>query len=170
MKNFIKIFFPLLALLLVGFLAINIARRVVIKKKVGEHIVRIPAFCFVQLDNKLYSDKNIRNDGEIIVNYFDPDCNHCQYMTSQIVKQINLFSKAKLLMITNSDSLIVKRFFQNYHLEKFKNIIILRDPKSTFYGIFGNAVTPSFYIYKKGVLAKVFLGETKIINIYNVIK
>lgn len=165
MKQKIKILPVVLIAALVAFLGLKVHSKIETKAEVKHRIEKLPAFSFVQMDGRKYSKDSVRHAQSIVMMYFDPECSHCQYMTTQIVKNINDLSAAQIIMVTNTDSIAVKHFVSDYHLAALKNIVVLCDPHSDFYKIWGSAVTPSFFIYKNGLLVKSFQGETKIENL-----
>jgi peroxiredoxin len=171
MKKKGKIIIITLVIASIAFLSSKIFIQIEMQKKISENIKKLPPFSFVQLDGSTCTNDNIKsNNGVVLIIYFDPDCDHCQYVTTQIVKNINAFSNSQIIMVTNADIISVKHFVTAYHLQGIKNMIVLRDPRSDFYRIFGSAVTPSFFIYKNGIISKTIKGETKIENIINAIK
>jgi len=171
MQKTTKLLLITFALLFVLLLGLKVFTTVQYKKEKKEQVKSLPAFSFIEMNGRKYSRENIaHNKGIVIINYFDPDCDHCQFMTSQIIKNAIRFSTAQVIMVTNSDSAAVAHFINRYQLMRIKNIVMLRDPNSNFYKIWGSAVTPSFFIYKNGAIAKTIMGETKIENIIDVIK
>jgi peroxiredoxin len=171
MKRNIKRISLAIAIVIVSFLTVAIILKIRTKFEARQHSERLPIFSFLQINGKNYSRDSIpENVPNVIINYFDPDCDHCQYMTKQIIANINKIPTCQILMISNADSLDLKKFILNYKLVEIKNIVVLRDPRSDFYRIWGSAVTPSFFIYAKSTTVKTFLGETKIENIIAALK
>lgn len=145
-----------------------------IKTKIGEKnkadaiIAKIPEFSFLTLNNHSFSDKNIENrESRLILNHFSPNCEHCQYMTGEFLKDSQKIKDIQILMITSADSLSAAKFNSDYKLSLLPNIIILRDTNYQFQKTFGTGVVPSFFIYEQNKLVKKVIGETIIDNLIN---
>ena len=109
----------------------------------------------------------ILNDKHIIINYFNPNCEHCQYMATQYIKDSLKIKNFQILMITSADSSETAKFNNEYKLSILPNIVLLRDTNYQFQKAFGTGIVPSFFIYKHNKLVKKIIGETKIDNLIN---
>ena len=168
MKKNIKIIVTLFITIIIVSLCVSIYQKTESKKIAAEKIAALPDFSFKSISGIIFSDSNLRNPhGKIIINYFNPECEHCQYMAQQFVKIADKLKDLTLLMITISDSLSIAKFKIDYHLDSIPNIILLRDTKFQFAKIFGTTVVPSFFIYTDKKLVKEIIGETKIENLIN---
>ena len=145
-----------------------IQRKIDQKNKADAIIAKIPEFSFLTLNNHSFSDKNIENrNSRLILNHFNPNCEHCQYMAGQFVKDSQKLNDIQILMITSADSLSAAKFNSDYKLSLLPNIIILRDTNYQFQKTFGTGVVPSFFIYEHNKLVKKVIGETIIENLIN---
>ena len=143
-------------------------------KKINEKIraetiiAKTPEFSFLTFDNHSFSNKNIENrKSRLILNHFSPNCEHCQYMASEFLKDSQKLKDVQLLMITSADSASAAKFNSDYKLSLLPNIIILRDTNYQFQKTFGTGVVPSFFIYEHNKLVKKVIGETTIENLIN---
>ena len=126
----------------------------------------LPTFSFARINNKTFSNANLENENsKTIFNFFSPNCEHCQYMATQYLKNKEQLKDINILMVTIADSNSVVKFSKDYRLNTLPNIVLLRDSKFQFYKIFGTATVPSFFIYKHQKLVKKIIGETKIENL-----
>jgi thiol-disulfide isomerase/thioredoxin len=167
MNKKIKIFISIV-LILILVSCLYIVKEINEKNKVEAIISKIPSFSFLTLDNHSFSDKNIENrKSRIILNYFNPNCEHCQYMASEFLKDSQKIKDLQILMITSADSASVAKFNSDYKLSLLPNIIILRDTNYQFQKTFGTGVVPSFFIYQQNKLVKKVIGETIIDNLIN---
>ena len=108
------------------------------KNKADAIITQTPAFSFLTLDNHSFSDKNIENrKSRLILNHFSPNCEHCQYMAGQFIKDSQKIKNVQILMITSADSASVAKFNSDYKLSLLPNIIILKDTNYQFQKTFG---------------------------------
>jgi len=129
---------------------------------------KTPEFSFKTLTNKLFTNKNIDNrKSRLILNHFSPNCDHCQYMAVELVKDSLKLKDFQVLMITSADSLSASKFSSYYKVSLLSNVVILRDINHQFQKIFGIGVVPSFFIYEHNKLVKKIIGETKIENLIN---
>ena len=145
-----------------------IQRKIDQKNKADAIIAIIPEFSFLTLNNHSFSDKNIENrKSRLILNHFNPNCEHCQYMAGEFLKDSQKIKNIQILMITSADSANVAKFNSNYKLSLLPNIIILRDTNYQFQKTFRTGVVPSFFIYEHNKLVKKVIGEIIIDNLIN---
>lgn len=139
------------------------------EKKRDEKIINtIPEFAFITLKNISFNDNNILSKkSRIIINHFSPNCEHCQYMAGEFIKDSQKLKGIQILMITSTDSASTAKVNRDYKLSLLPNIIILRDTNYQFQKTFGTGVVPSFFIYEHNKLVKKVIGETLIENIIN---
>lgn len=153
------------------FLCILFAIIIKIVEKKGPNTAKsipIPKFIFYNLGNSRFTnDSIIYKKNHLIINYFSPTCEHCQYMASEFLKDSQKLKDVQLLMITSADSASAAKFNSDYKLSLLPNIIILRDTNYQFQKTFGTGVVPSFFIYEHNKLVKKVIGETTIENLIN---
>jgi len=131
-------------------------------------INNMPSFQFEKINGISLSDRDLISFSErIVINFFSPTCEHCQYMAALYFKNKEELKNVTIIMITIADSNSVARFTRDYQLNRMTNIILLRDTKFQFYKIFGTASVPSFFIYENQKLVKKIIGETKIETLLN---
>ncbi|MBS0031354.1 peroxiredoxin family protein [Chitinophaga sp. 22321] len=153
-------------LLFVSFMGYHIFKTIKKKKEIGQQANTLPAFRFYKQDKTEFNLDSLHNYSDrLIIEYFSPDCEHCQYTAQKYVAEKEKLQNCKILMVTFSDSLSVAHFYQDYKLNTMPNIIVLSDPGIKFPGYFGAGVIPSFYVYKNNRLVNKFLGETRINNL-----
>ena len=58
---------------------------------------------------------------------FNPQCNHCQHETEELIKNIDQFKKISIVMATTMHMDSMRSFSQRYGLEKYENITVGRD-------------------------------------------
>ncbi len=163
----IKIFISVI-LIVILVSSILLLKKINEKNRAESIIAKTPEFSFLTLDNHSFSDKNIENrKSRLILNHFNPNCEHCQYMAGEFIKDSQKLKDVQILMITSADSASVAKFNSDYKLSLLPNIIILRDTNYQFQKTFGTGVVPSFFIYKQNKLVKKVIGETIIDNLIN---
>jgi len=131
-------------------------------------IVKLPIILLTDIKNNLFSNNDIdQKKSRLIINHFNPNCEHCQYMACEFLKDSQKIKNVQILMITSADSASVAKFNSDYKLSLLPNIFILRDTNYQFQKIFGTGVVPSFFMYEQNKLVKKIIGETIIDNLIN---
>jgi len=151
---------------LAAYLLYRVIKTIQQKQSIEKNTAALPAFAFVTISNKTFSNVDLENaNGKIIFNFFSPTCEHCQYMATQFLKNKEQLKDVSILMVTIGDSSSIDKFSKDYQLYTLPNIVLLRDTKFQFYKIFGTATVPSFFVYEYQKLVKKIIGETKIENL-----
>jgi thiol-disulfide isomerase/thioredoxin len=169
MRKIIGITLIVVAFLVIGYFVYLIVHKINIKKEIAEKTATIPQFSFTTIQRQTFTKQNIHDTlGNVIIQLFSPDCEHCQYMAESFVKNKEKIQGTEIIMITPfADSSSAARFAQTYHLNSLKNVHLLLDTKAAFFKIFGSSLVPSFYVYKNNKLVKTIKGETRIENLLN---
>jgi hypothetical protein len=162
MKKIIKGLVVTLFFLTIIFIVIEIGNKLNKAKIIKEHISKLPQFSFATLQNTSFNSSCITQGPVLIVRYH-PECEHCQYEISALIKNKVLASKIKILLISDADKNKIVKFLDQFHINDIPKIIPLLDTVSIFSDVFGKDIVPSNYIYDKELnLVKVFNGEVKI--------
>ncbi len=144
-----------------GFLVFRIIHTAQVKKRASIEAAHIPAFSFIRVNGKPFTKDSLYNyKDRLIVEYFNPDCEHCQYMAKTYNRNKAGMCHYRLMMVTFADSLATTKFLRDYHLNSDTNVIALRDPFVHFGNYFGISVIPSFLVYRNNRLVNKFIGET----------
>lgn len=160
----IKIILPLILLSALGLFGFLIARKIGIRQRAETIVLHVPDFRFVDLDGRIVSRGNMgRYEHYLIFNYFDPECDHCQYMARQIAHNSTQMRNFRIIMVTGADSLSARIFRHSFGLDTMGNIQVVRDVDYSFFRLFGTGLTPCFFIYdSKGDLRRRISGATRI--------
>lgn len=122
----------------------------------------IPAFNILLADSTWYTKADLpqnKYDYTFII-YFSPDCGHCQHEATEIVKHMDSLKNAFFLFVAYKPLEDVKGFAAYYHLDKYDNIKVGRDPKYFVPSFYRVTRTPFIVAYnKKGLLEKVYDPE-----------
>jgi thiol-disulfide isomerase/thioredoxin len=166
MKKILAIVLGAVLLLFISLMSYHIYKTISHKKDINLRANVLPAFRFYKQDKTAFNTDSLQHcTDRLIIEYFSPDCEHCQYTAQQYVAQKEKLKNCKILMVTFSDSLSVANFYRDYKLNTVPNLIVLSDPNIQFPKYFGAGVIPSFYVYKDNRLVNKFLGETRISNL-----
>ena len=126
--------------------------------------LRFPAFPPVKLllpDSISYFTKDdLQKKSAVMLMLFNPQCEHCQHETEEMIKSIDKFKGIQILMATFApfDSMMV--FCEKYKLAKFNNITVAQDTHfflPAFYMI--NSLPFLAFYNKKKELISVFEGS-----------
>jgi len=74
-----------------------------------------------------YTKADLPKKSAVMLMLFNPQCEHCQHETEQIVAHIDEFKKVQIVMTTFMPFDSMMAFRAKYGLEKYKNIIVAQD-------------------------------------------
>lgn len=158
----------IILLILIVFLSVTIFLVLgIIKKSDGKilaekRISSFPSFSFIELDDSIFSSDSIK-EGPVLIVRFHPECDHCLYEISEILKSKIPESGTKILLISGADRNSVSEFLSCFDIDLNNSIITLIDGSYVFDDIFGKDIVPSNYIYNKELqLVKALYGEYRI--------
>ncbi|HET6769146.1 MAG TPA: thioredoxin [Chitinophagaceae bacterium] len=106
-----------------------------------------------------FTEKELKKDLPVFVILFSPDCEHCKKGTEELIDNIDRFKNIQIVMTTIQPFDKMKEFYENYKLDRFKDITVGRDEfflLPTFYRI-KNMPFLAFYD-KKGDLIDIAEG------------
>ncbi|MBN9349381.1 MAG: redoxin domain-containing protein [Chitinophagaceae bacterium] len=132
----------------------------------------IPTFTVYKApDSTVFHRTNLQRNKPTIFMVFSPECSHCQHETSEIIKNIDKFKNAQILMVTYLPYNEMLQFYKDYKLYRYRNITVARDASFFFPQFFRVRNFPSFYVYdKKGNFKKFFEGAVPINEVSDALK
>jgi len=101
-------------------------------------------------------------EGEVIIIFFQPDCDHCQREAKEIRDHLDAFKKYNMYFVTSNPKFEVERFVKDYDLAGHSNVHFGVTTTEQILNSFGPIPAPSMYIYSDGKLTQKFNGETPI--------
>lgn len=108
-------------------------------------------------DSTRFEKINIAKNKNVIIMVFSPDCDHCQHKVKDIMTNINLFKNTQIIMISNLGYLYVKKFYEEYKLAKYPNIVMGMDYRYQLGNFFNISSVPTLFLYNKnGKFIKTF--------------
>jgi len=164
-----KQFFHLIilsGLIFLTFLSIFIVRILKVKANAKTNMVKLPTFCMDQYTGGIFCSSEIKHH-KVLINYFNPDCEHCQYMATSFVALHREMNDISIIMITDAGIGPVDFFVNKYHLKDIAHLNVLIDKNYQFQKLFGSNVVPSFFLYYDGYLIDNICGEIKISYLIN---
>jgi len=102
----------------------------------------------------------------LMIVYFDPECQHCQEFTKQLVKNISKFSNTQIVMICATPGLPpLKKFVDQFSLTRYSNIKTgtegMYHATMNFYKV---DTTPFVALYNKDAVLITFYRTVPAIN------
>jgi peroxiredoxin len=133
------------------------------KDKIKATTQQLPSLQLHKIDGTILNTDSFKSSNALLVlNYFNPDCNHCQSMVQELFREQTLLENVNWLMITSATVEKTKRFADSMQLSQLQNISVLNDTASVFIKTFGTVSVPSFYVYKNGELLRKHSGECSV--------
>lgn len=163
MKKKLKITIVAVIIGVVGYLGYNIIKKINYKTEVAARIKSIPAFTFLTLENKDFSENNLSKRNYKLFVYFNSECEYCQSEATQISENIEQFKNTQLIFVSFEPLANIKKFASDFNLLDKENVIFLEDKKLEFAKIFDAKSIPFMLLYsKENQLIQKFKGTTKI--------
>lgn len=91
---------------------------------------------------------------------FNPQCDHCQHETEELIRNMDKLKNVQIVMATSSPFEDMKGFIEKYKLAQYKNLVVTQDTHFfllSFY-MLHNLPFHAFYNKKKELLG-VFEGS-----------
>lgn len=123
----------------------------------------LPAFTIYKAsDSTTFTREDLQKRKSIVFIIFSPDCEHCQHETEALIANIDKFKDVQIVMVEYLSYDEMKKFYINYKIENYPNIIMGRDAKYFLPTFFKVESLPSIYVYdKKGNFKQAFSGSVK---------
>jgi hypothetical protein len=143
------------------FIGSGIARKFKKHKQLIEKTSNLPTFAFSTLKYQTFNSSELKT-GPVLIMHFHPECEHCQYEISEILKESVLKRLTSVILVSSAPPDSISRFLNRYSYSDYSNVIPLADTSDIFGEIFGSDNIPSNYIYDRDLrLKKFFYGEVK---------
>jgi len=131
----------------------------------------IPFFTIQKLDSTWFTKDSLPNKRPIVLIYFSPDCGHCQWEATEIVKNMDSLNKAFFVWISSLSLGKINTFYNTFGLNKFNNIAIGKDVKYFIPVYYSIKYDPFIVIYdKRGAYVKEFRDGVKIPDLIKALK
>ena len=127
----------------------------------------IPQFTIYKAaDSSAFTRSNLAKKKSTVFIIFSPDCEHCQRETDSLIKHINLFRNAQVVMTTYLAHDLMVKFYHDYKIANHREIIMGRDAKFFFPVFFKVTSLPAIYVYdKRGKFKKSFDGSVSMAKV-----
>jgi len=139
-------------------------------EQAADRIEILPGFTLPTMNGELFNSGNITS-GPILITYFHPECEHCQYEISSILSSKLPEEDLNIILISNADPNQVELFVRQFDFKNDPRLWILYDSSQVFSRIFGTEIIPSNYIYDSDRhLVKIVKGEITVETIFKSLK
>lgn len=124
----------------------------------------VPSYKILLMDSSTFAYKyQLKKNRPVVVIWFNPDCEHCQQETKWITDSMKLLKNIQFIFASYSKFEELKKFYNEYGLSKFENIIYGRDVQYQLPRFYELKYTPYVAAYDKDwKLIRVFEGGTTV--------
>ena len=163
MKKILKILIPILVISLLAFMGYKVVNKINHKKQVAENIKQMPAFSYVTLENKVFTQENLVQNIPTLFIYFNSECDFCNHEAEMVQQNIEQLKDIQVVFISYEPVEKIKQFANNYKLLNYDNIYFLSDSKISFATTFDVKSMPCLVLYDKdNNLIEKIKGQVKI--------
>lgn len=124
----------------------------------------MPDVRVVTMDNKVYTNKDLKNKANLFIMLFNPTCEHCQEETLILEKNIEKFKKSKIVLMAAPNMGTYMEFFRNTtKFSQYPSLIVGLDSAGFINKTYNYNSLPQINIYDKNrQLIKTFNSDTPI--------
>lgn len=121
----------------------------------------IPQFAIYKAsDSTVFTREDLSKKKPTVFIIFSPDCEHCQHETEALIANIDKFKNAQIVMVEYLSHEQMVKFYNDYKIVNYPNIIMGRDTKYYLPVFFKVVSLPSIYVYdKNGKFKQAFSGS-----------
>lgn len=124
-----------------------------------DNSLAIPDFTMATIqDSTAYSNNELPKDGLLLINYFSPDCEHCQEEATIFFENKDELQNIKTVWIAGEwmDLQMVREFAENYKLDQFNAVAVGKETSRTLLNHYQVAGLPYAAVYKDNQLLTEF--------------
>jgi thiol-disulfide isomerase/thioredoxin len=121
----------------------------------------LPKFSIMTLpDSTLFTREDLHKKKPIIIMLFSPDCEHCKHAMRDLIAGYDQWKKADLILVTSLEFEHIRKFYSEFKLAEYPNIVIGRDGGFNLGSFYKLHQYPSIYVYnKKHEFVTEFIGS-----------
>ncbi len=119
---------------------------VILSCKSSSSGIKMSDFAFIDMDDKPYTQQDLRKEQPTVMLFFNPDCDHCQSEADSMTKRAKDFQHVNVLWIAVADKPEMYSFDSTYHLT-FNAMTMLRDTGKKAGKLFGIKDVPSIILF-----------------------
>lgn len=165
-KQFVKTVIIANIIILFGYLLFQAIQSSLNKKRQVQAIAVLKPITVYQQNHPIIINKEFFTTDYLLLAYMSTDCDHCDYMTDQLCKNINRFVKCRVVLLAQGSPTSLGTFSKKHQLDSCNNILLLHDKNMEVLKKYKISSTPYFLMYnKEGKNILAIKGETKIDNL-----
>lgn len=117
-------------------------------------------------DSSIFSSAVLKKDKPVVIILFNPDCDHCQNETKELLAWREEIKHLQIVMVSSALYNKVKEFYRDYNIQSLANVKMGCDIEYRLALLFRATSYPAIYIYdNKGVLSKAYVGGASVADI-----
>ncbi len=121
-------------------------------------------------DSMQFIKQDLKKNMATIIMIFSPDCEHCQRATRDLQAHAAELRKVQIVMASPLDYSIIEKFYKEYNIALYPNIIMGRDASYMLGSFYKITSFPSIFVYnKKGKFIEKFEGDVPFSKIVKVL-
>ena len=119
-----------------------------------------PAKLLLADSTTFFTKEDLLKNKPILLMVFNPDCDHCQHETEDLISNIDKFKNIQIVMAAMAKHTEMKIFIEKYGLSKYNNITVGQDVSFFLPPFFNIKNLPFLAFYnKKQNLISTFAGS-----------
>jgi thioredoxin-related protein len=124
----------------------------------------VPPFSIITAPDSIkFTKDDLQKKKPVMIMIFNPDCEHCQHETRELIAHMDLFKNIQIIMTSPLEYYYIKKFYDDYKIADYPNIIMGRDPGYYFGTFFHIRYFPAIFLYdKKGNFVAQFDGSVPV--------
>lgn len=100
--------------------------------------------------------------GPLLITFFHPECDHCQYEISSLMSNDSLCCNVNIILVSYAGLSEIRSFLQEFRISDTSRLHIIHDPYLKMSEFFSANIIPSNFIYNDSLqLVKIFKGSVK---------
>jgi len=142
-----------------------------VSQDVPKEIATLPLFNLLLTDSQtVINTKDIKSKKATVFFYFDPNCEHCQKETEDIIENKDILSKTHFYFISLDSIRKIKEFMQYYQLQSLPGITVASDYEFSSLNIFKIKSIPSSIVYNsRNQIVAIFEGRMTVAKLREVL-
>jgi thioredoxin-related protein len=110
----------------------------------------VPPFKLLLTDSLTqYGKEDLPKRKATLIMLFSPECDHCRHQTDSILANIKSFKNIQIVMASVLPFDYIRRFYAEYKLDQYPNIVVGRDSQFLLPGFFQSHSLPVLGLYDK---------------------
>lgn len=110
----------------------------------------VPPFNILLTDSLTqYGKEDLPKRKAALIMLFSPECDHCRHQTDSILANMKRFKNIQIVMASVLPFDYIRRFYVEYKLDQYPNIVVGRDSRFLLPGFFQSHSLPVLGLYDK---------------------